>query len=250
MSAPGGGPASADDGGRSADRHPRRRQAGVAVALLCGLLGFALAVQVRSAQSTALPAARQEDLVRILDDLSAREDRLRSEIADLQAAQASLGGGTDRTAAALGEARRRAGALGVLAGTVPARGPGVQLTAGEGVKHLPAELLLDTLEELRGAGTEAVQIGDAGGRAVRVGTSTWFIDAPGGITVDGTSLRPPYRITAIGDPTTIAAALNIPGGVADTVRQAGGSLIVKQSTDVVVTALRPLVAPAYARPAK
>lgn len=228
----------------------RRRRAGALIGVLCGLLGFALAVQVHSTQSTALPAAREEDLVSILDDLSAREDRLRAEINDLQAAKAGIGSGTDRTTAALMEARRRAGELGVLAGTVGAQGPGVVLTVREGSKHLPAELLLDALEELRGAGTEAVQIGDGSGRAVRVGTSTWFTDAGNGISVDGTTLVAPYEIRAIGDPATMSAALNIPGGVSDTVRQAGGSLGIGTPGDVAVTALRPLVTPAYARPAK
>jgi len=228
----------------------RRRRVGALIGLLCGLLGFAVAAQVHSNQRSALPAARQEDLVRILADLSNREDRLRSEIAELQAAQAGIGSGTDRTSAALVEARRRAQELGVLAGTVPAQGPGLILTVREGSKHIPAEVLLDTLEELRGAGTEAVQLGDSGGHAVRVGTSTWFTDAGPGVSVDGTRLAPPYRFRAIGDPTTMTAALNIPGGVADTVRQAGGSLDLAPSASVTVTALRPLVAPAYARPAK
>lgn len=228
----------------------RHRRAGALIGILCGLLGFAVAVQVHSTQSTALPAARQEDLVRILNDLSAREDRLRAEINDLQAARAGIGSGTDRTTTALVEARRRAEELGVLAGTVRASGPGLVLTVSEGSKHIPAELLLDSLEELRGAGTEAVQIGDVGGRAVRVGASTWFTDAGAGISVDGTTLKAPYQLMAIGDPTTMAAALNIPGGVTDTVRQAGGSLAITQSGGVSVTALRPVVAPQYARAAK
>jgi len=245
-------PESAEPPGAAAIRPGwrRYRRAGALIAVCCALLGFGLAVQVRSTQATISPAARQEDLVLILDDLSAREDRLRAEISNLQAARASIGNGTGRTAAALQEARQRAEELGVLAGTVPAYGPGLILTVSQGSKHLPAELLLDALEELRGAGTEAVQLAGTGGGAVRVGASTWFTDTADGVRVDGTSLHPPYEFRAIGDPATMSAALNIPGGVTDTVRQAGGSLTIGQPGQVNVTALRPVVTPAYARPAK
>jgi len=239
---------------RAAVRWRPRARAGMLIGALCGLLGFALAVQVRSTQGSALESARQEDLVRILDDLSAREDRLRGEIADQQSAQAEISSGSNRSGAALQQARKRADELGVLAGTVAVHGPGVVITLREGSQRLTADLLLDALEELRGAGAEAVSFAGDGinGRSpeVRVGASTWFADRGGGVAVDGTSLTAPYKITAIGDGPTITAALNIPGGVNDTVRQAGGSVQAEQRGDVTITSLRPLKRPQYARPVK
>ncbi|MDP9241363.1 MAG: DUF881 domain-containing protein [Actinomycetota bacterium] len=229
-------------------RRPGR--ASLLIGVLLALLGFALAAQVRSNEASALPSARQEDLVRILDDLAARETRLRTEISDLQVARAKINTSGDRTEAALQEARQRAAQLGVLAGTVAAHGPGLKLTLSEGSRHIAADVLLDALEELRGAGAEAVQFGDSSGSTVRVGSSTWFTDTDSGISVDGTKLTAPYQIIAIGDPATMAAALNIPGGVSDTVRQARGTLRIDQSRNVVITALRPLEEPQYARPAK
>jgi len=231
-----------------------RVRAGMLIGALCGLLGFAFAVQVQSTQGSTLESARQEDLVRILDDLSAREERLRGEIAEQQAARAEISSGSNRSGAALDQARKRADELGVLAGTVAARGPGVVITIDESSQRLPAELLLDALEELRGAGTEAVSFtgGGISGRSVevRVGASTWFADRGDGIAVDGTQLTAPYKITAIGDGQTIAAALNVPGGVIDTVRRAGGGVRVEQVDDVTITSLRPIKRPQYARPAK
>jgi uncharacterized protein YlxW (UPF0749 family) len=235
---------------RLPERIRRQGRAGLLIGLLLALLGFALAAQVRSNEASALPAARQEDLIRILDDLSARETRLRAEINDLQTARSQISTSGNATAAALQQARQRAEQLGVLAGTVPAHGPGLELSLKEGNRHIAADVLLDALEELRGAGAEAVQFGDDGTKKVRVGSSTWFGDTDQGVTVDGTKLQAPYRIAAIGDPATMAAALNIPGGVTDTVRQAGGSLRIDQSRNVQVTALRPLQTPQYARPAK
>ncbi len=227
----------------------------VAVAVLLGLLGFAAVVQVRSTQEDGpLAAARQEDLVQILDDLDNRNDRLRAEVAALEQAQRELTTGTGRTQAALDEARRRAQLLGVLAGTVPATGPGVVVTLTDPDAALRPDVLLDALEELRAAGAEAVQVegrapdGDAE-RRVRVVASTAFVAGDqGGIAVDGTELRAPYRFVVVGDPATLTSALRIPGGVVDNVEQFGGQVRIARPEAVEVTALRPLEPPQYARP--
>jgi uncharacterized protein YlxW (UPF0749 family) len=234
--------------GRSARRPDRARRAGALIGVLAGLLGFAFAIQVKSTESMALPAARQEDLVRILDDLNAREERLRREIADLEQTRTDLTTGADVTDTALRESRRLAQQLGVLAGTVPARGKGVVVTITEGRERLPADVMLDAVEELRGAGAEAVQITGSSGGAVRVGTSTYFLDSDGGILVDDHLLRGPYTITAIGEPATLAAALNIPGGVVNTVEQASATARIQQRAEVGVSALRRVTTPQYARP--
>lgn len=245
--------------------HPRLRRVDLAVAVLLGTLGFAAAVQVRSNDAGAgvLASARQEDLVAILDDLSSRSARLRQELSSLNATQDRLTSGRNTDAAALAEARRRTQVLGILAGTVAARGPGITLTITDPEGKVGPEVLLDTLEELRDAGAEAVQIegaadldtgpaGPASGTIVRIVAGTAFVDGGdrGGVEVDGTLLRAPYRFSVIGDPATLAAALGIPGGVLDNVGQRGGSAAVTRSEDVRVTMLRPLAKPRYARPAE
>jgi uncharacterized protein YlxW (UPF0749 family) len=216
------------------------------IGLLIGLLGFALAVQVRSNTSTSgLTAARQEDLVRILDDLSSREERLRRQIAELEAARIRLSTAGDSSTAALEEARKRSTALGILAGTLPAQGPGVEMTLTDPERRLAAEDLLDAIEELRAAGAEALQVG-----TVRIGVDSAFTTADsGGIAVDGTTLTAPYMILAIGDPATLATAMGIPGGIADTVDRAGGEARIVQQDLLVVRALRSLREPQYSRPA-
>ena len=230
---------------------PRVRRVDVAVAALLALLGFGVAVQVRSTQEDGLLAsARQEDLVRILDDLSGRSDRLRAETAALTAARERLTSGSDRDEAARQEARRRAQALGVLAGTVPAEGPGLVLTLTDPTGEVGADDLLDALEELRAAGAEAVQVEGADGTGpVRVVASTSFQERAGGVEVDGQLLREPYVYRLVGDPETLASALAIPGGVTDSVEQQGGTVRVEREDDVVVGALRRLDRPRYARPA-
>ena len=229
-----------------------RKPANLVIALLVGLLGFAVAVQFKAGGSDAeLSSARPEDLVRILSDLDAQQDRLRGEISDLEDTQRQLDSGAQGRDAALAEARKRADELGILAGTLPAEGPGLQIDLMQGSDAIKSETVLDAIEELRGAGAEAMQIAGAGGPAVRIVASTYFVDAPEGgrLMVDGTALGAPYTITVIGGPDTMRTALNIPGGVVDSVRQHGGTVSVREADPVHVNALHTANALQYAKPA-
>jgi uncharacterized protein YlxW (UPF0749 family) len=234
---------------RSAARRKRISAAGAVIGLLVGLLGFALVVQVKSNESgdTALENARQDDLVRILSDLNSREQRQRNEISDLQTTLNQLGAGAQGRDAALAEAKRRADELGILAGTLPAQGPGliIRMTPGGGPVH--ASTVLEAVEELRGAGAEALQIADSR-TAVRIVASTYFVDNAGGIVVDGTTLTGTYTITVIGPADTMRTALTIPGGVADSVARDGGTLAVDEPDQVTVSALHPTEELQYAKP--
>ncbi|BCB91454.1 DUF881 domain-containing protein [Phytohabitans suffuscus] len=224
----------------------------VVIAVLLALLGFTLVVQVKSNNAdSGLASARQEDLVRILSDLEAREERLRDEVADLEDSQRQLTSGAQGRQAALDEATRRADELGVLAGTLPARGPGLTVVFQEGSERLKASAILDAVQELRGAGAEAMQIagaGDSGGTAVRIVASTWFLDRDGGIEVDGRRLSAPYTLTVIGEPRTMETALNIPGGVVESVGNDNGTVIVQEHDVVDVSALRAPTSLQHARP--
>lgn len=223
---------------------PTRAQ--MAIAVLCGLLAFGLVTQAHlTASGGTLASARPSDLVGILADLESRADRLRPQVADLQRTADNLANGSTRDEAALAEARARAQTLGILTGTLAARGPGIVLTVQDPRRSVRADTLLDAIEELRDAGAEALQLSD-----VRVVASTALLDnSAGGIDVGGTRVTAPYRLVVIGDPKTLAGALSIPGGVLDTIAgDAGASAHVVQSPAVTVSALQALATPRYARP--
>jgi len=212
--------------------------ADLVIGLLVGLLAFALVVQVKSnTADTQLTNARQDDLVRILSDLNAREQRLRDEIATLQSTLSQLGEGAQGREAALEQARRRADELGILAGTLAARGEGLVIRVIPGVEPLAATTVLEAVEELRGAGAEAAQIAGIGGRAVRVVASTYFSDANGSLVVDGVTMSAPYVLTVIGPAATMRTALTIPGGVSDAVARDGGTVVVDEPGEVTVDAI-------------
>ncbi|HEX6970028.1 MAG TPA: DUF881 domain-containing protein [Micromonosporaceae bacterium] len=218
--------------------------------ILLALLGFTLAVEFKSLGTDEdLSAARLEDLVRIQSDLEAREQRLRREIAELEESQRQLATGAQRHAAALEEATRQADELGILAGTLPARGPGLSLTFIAGGTPIGSATILDAVQELRGAGAEAMQISGRGGASVRIVASTYFLGGDdGGLVVDGHVLGAPYTIMVIGDPTTMRTALSIPGGVVESVQGDGGNVIVEEREVVDVTALREPPELEHARP--
>ncbi len=225
-------------------RGTRLTRAHLLAAVLLGLLGFSLVVQARQTQSGALDPLNQSQLVQLLENVNNQSDRLDIEARELQDTQRQLQSGSDRTAAAERAARSRLQVLGVLAGTVPASGPGIQLSITDTRRQVSAAMLLDTVQELRDAGAEAIQLGP-----VRVVASTSLVDAGAGqITVDGQDLSAPYAITAIGDPQTMAAALDIPGGVREVLRQVGAESTVNRSEQLTVSAIHQVTAPRYAVP--
>ncbi|MEP7368688.1 MAG: DUF881 domain-containing protein [Dermatophilaceae bacterium] len=223
---------------------PRATKANAFAALLAILLGFAVATQVHQNQVVGLESLRQSELVSILDNATLLSSRLDQNARELQVTRDQLVSGSTGSAAALKAAQERLDALGVLAGTVRAHGPGIQMTIGDPGAKVTSPLLLDAIEELRDAGAEAIQVGD-----VRVVASSSFGQRGSRIEVDGVTLTQPYVILAIGDAQTMASAMEIPGGLSENVRGlAGARITVTQPSDLTVAALHLLRAPRYARP--
>ncbi|RBY97795.1 hypothetical protein DQ237_02470 [Blastococcus sp. TF02-8] len=216
---------------RSAWNRPTSIAASTVLALV---LGFALTVQIRSTDEPDNPVAgqREEDLVLILDEIDDREEVLRRQIADTRQTLDDLTNGQEQSDTAVAEAQARAEAIGVLNGTLPARGPGLRISVQDDDGTVPAAVLLDAIQELRGAGAEAIQVDD-----VRVVVSSAVTGSPGSLRIDGTLLEAPYEIHVIGPTAAMEVALNVAGGVVDDVRRAGGTARVTRAQTVSVDAL-------------
>lgn len=223
--------------------HPGRGQ--VVVGVLLAVLGAAAVTQVRIAgRADDYAGMRQADLIQALNGLQAASRRTEQDINDLRATRDSLRDNNEKTATALEQARTELTTLGVLAGTLPAHGPGVRITVTVPSSHLSVNLLLDGIEELRDAGAEAMEINDS----VRIVAQTSFESATGGIDVDGRVLHSPFTIDVIGDPSSLTTALKFPGGFVDDIALDEGKVAIKQSQEVQVSALREAVKPTYAQP--
>jgi uncharacterized protein YlxW (UPF0749 family) len=217
-----------------------------AAQVLIGVLLFALglAVVTQARQSEELAGLRQSDLVLLLDQAGDARVRLEAQRDELQDRLDRLTAGTSDAADLLDAAAERRDAYAILAGTVPASGPGVTITIRDTTGDVGPALMLDAVQELRDAGAEVIQIND-----VRVVASTAFVAGNGGVEVGGTLVRSPYLIVAIGDPDTLSTAMRIPGGVEDKVRRLSGSEVAITTADsVVVDATVPLEDPRFGTP--
>ncbi|WP_125775907.1 DUF881 domain-containing protein [Antribacter gilvus] len=223
---------------------PRGTRSELLAGVLCLALGFALAVQVRQSGTDQLSSLRQDELVRLLDEVTQRAEQLDAEVATLEEARADLQSEGGQDQAALELAQQRAELEGILSGRLPAEGPGVQVDVEAQRGQLKASQMFNMLEELRNAGAEAMEIND-----VRIVTSSYFEDADGEIVLDGDVLDRPHQWAVIGDPETIDRALEIPGGALPTLRTAGARTTTTQLDHVEVDAVKQPEEPEYARPA-
>lgn len=222
---------------------PRATKANVLVSVLAIALGFALATQLNLSREDGLERLRQDELIKLLDQVSSRAADLDSQVRTLQSQRDAIAGGRTSAEDDRRRAQARLDALGLLAGTVPATGPGIVLTINDPDAKVTAAAILDALEELRDAGAEIVDIG-----GVRVVVDTAMTGDPGRIHVGGVAVPYPIVITAIGDPATMSTAMNIPGGVVANVDQLGGTATVRQEARLKVTSLHTQNSPRYARP--
>jgi uncharacterized protein YlxW (UPF0749 family) len=219
-------PTSAEDGRarlvRALRTPPNRGQAIAAV--LLAVLGFAAVTQVQSQnQDTAYVGARQDELVALINSLSLASQRTENEIADLVATRNSLLNDTEARRTALEQARQQAEQYGILAGTLPAIGPGVRIEVADPTGAVGSDSLINGIQELR--------------------------DGPnGGVIADGERIAAPYVIEAIGSSHDLATALDIAQGFTDEIERRGGKVTISEADSVEITTVREPSPTNYAAP--
>lgn len=229
--------------GRDLLRPTRSQLAIAAILLFCGL---ALTMQLSTRAEQRYTNLRQDDLVAILDDVTAETRRLESEIAELELTKARLQSGADASAVARAEAKERLDALELLGGTVRAQGPGIRVTIVDQAGKVTPEIFLNALGELRDAGAEVIEVNDK----VRLVAGSWVEAGKGGLVVDGVQLASPYVLESIGDPDTLAEATRFRGGLVSTIEgeRVNGSATVVKVTDLRIDTVRAARTNRYARP--
>lgn len=246
-------PAAPDEPSRTADPDatagrtrlslvPSRRQAVVAV--LLAVLGFAFVVQVRDTKANDTYAGlRESELIQVLDGLTGTAERARREVDRLESRRDELRDENQARAAALDEAEQRVRTLNIIAGLVPVTGPGLRVTITESTGRVAVGSLLDTVQELRTAGAEAMEFNDS----IRLGADSSFENAVGGIELDDQLLEPPYVLDVIGDPHILRTALSFSTGPIETLEGLdGASVAVEELESVEITSVREPARPEYA----
>jgi uncharacterized protein YlxW (UPF0749 family) len=224
---------------------PGRGQLIAAVILFLVAIGGVAQVRSNNADQT-YSSARQDDLVQILDGLNSESRRLQGEVEDLEQTRQNLRSGVDRERVARSETRQRLEELGILAGTVPAEGPGVRITVTDPRGKLSPDLMVEAVEELRDSGAEVIEIDNQ----IRVVASTSFTGSDGHVLGDGELITSPVVIEAIGDSDNLASGAEFRGGFADQVTGTvqGDVRIAKEST-VMINSLHRAPQNQYAQPA-
>jgi uncharacterized protein YlxW (UPF0749 family) len=246
-SSPFGGEGTADEVGlqrlREALFRPSRAQ--VVVGVLLAALGFAAITQVRTNNTDNTYAGyREQDLVDVLSGLADTSQRAQREINQLEVSRRRLEQNRQAQSAAIAAAQKQAQELNILAGLVPVTGPGIRLTVTEGPRPVDVDSVLDTIEELRSAGAEAMQVNGQ----IRLVAQSSVQSAPGGLEIDGTLVHSPYVVDAIGDPHTLNGALNLVDGPVAQFKDAGATVEIDQRDSLDITAVRQASTPQYAQP--
>lgn len=230
---------------REALSRPASRGQVIAAGLLA-VLGFAAVVQVQSnSTDDAYVGAREDELIELINSLSLASERTGTEIDELRQTRDSLRNDTEARRIVLEEARKQADELGILAGTLPAVGPGIRVTVRDPTGGVGSNHLINGIQELRDAGAEAIELNDT----VRVVAQTALRDnASGGVSVDGVDIEAPYVIEAIGAPYDLETALGFTRGFTDEVEDVGGEVRIEQLETVEVASVHRLLVPEYAEP--
>lgn len=189
----------------SAPRPPSRRGVTVVALLLLGLLVATAFVQnVRFAEQEE---TNRSALVERIEQERTSVSRLQRGVGELQAEVTRLDREDDRLTARLRDGRAREERLGLSAGFVPARGPGVRITVDDSPSGDPLEAVRDEdlamlTDALWGAGAEAIAI-----NGKRLTVLSPIRNSGNAIHVNSRPLSPPYVVEAIGDPDTLQSDL-------------------------------------------
>jgi len=170
--------------------------------LIALLVALVATVQIRSQVEVERSFAGTDtaSLAFLIDNLHRANDSLQAETADLTQRQLTLQSGSDTAANQVltDEATR----LRAAEGLVPVHGPGVVLVVS--AAGLQALDLQDALNNLAVGGAEAMSVND---RRVVLGVPVQ--QTPGGVTIGGVQVQPPWTISAIGDANRLAQAADL-----------------------------------------
>jgi uncharacterized protein YlxW (UPF0749 family) len=214
-----------------------------AVALVLGVM-VVQQFRITGYQSAhGIPADRAQELTVELKQLEKERADLAAEVEDLERKLAQARMGYSQAAEAL---RTEITKLRLLAGLEPVRGKGVEVVVvprqGTGVFTVRDEDLLRIVNELRGAGAEALAIN--GQRLI----ATSEIRTSGAhITVNLIPVAAPYRILAIGNPEYMKNTLEMRGGVVETLREWGIDIAVFTREDLTIPGYQGKTSFEYAR---
>lgn len=217
----------------------------LSIVCVCMVLGFMLAVQFRTTQDikSAAPLQRVEVLTERLQALEAENEDLRGELQDLKSSAVD-----DK------DGRLREDML-MMSGGTALEGPGIIVTIDDSAREVQElkksddpnlylvhdEDLLKVVNELRAAGAEAISL-----NGQRLTANSEIRCAGPTVSVNNVRSAPPFEIRAIGSSKDLENAINMRGGVADTLKVWGIHMELVSSEKVWIPAYKSAMRYRYA----
>ncbi len=236
-----------------------RRLGAAAAALTLGFLIASLGRSILSQQQSDFSIRWRSPIIlqrlvaveEVNHQLRSEVDQLRRKVEEYEKAQAE---GKTLTRQLIQEVTR----LRVLTGLTRLRGPGVFIRLEDAPTKGPVEQqespldqlglvhdadLLWVVNELRGAGAEAIAINEQ-----RVVGTTAIRCVGNLITVNGERVSSPYEVVAIGDSQKLMSALLMKGGIVEQLQRTGIRVLVTPRQDIIIPSLSVTPQIRFARP--
>lgn len=230
------------------------------VTVMALILGALLAVSLKTQQtirSASLPSNRFSGLAAAYRDQQEQLKMANEEISKLRERTTQYENemaSASEKARLLNESLQEAK---FLAGLTPVEGPGVEVVLQDSKKRPPPNSPIDienyiihdsdlqrVVNELHAAGAEAVAVN---GQRIIANTAIRCVGPT--VQVNGIALSSPYIIHAIGDPDTLASALNLPQGVLADIQALDPNMAkVVKKTKLVIPAYTGSLVFRYAKP--
>lgn len=218
----------------------------LSIACVCAVLGFMMAVQFRSTQDikNSIPFQRVEELGLRLQQTEAENKALHEELRELKGVSSAE------------KNEMVADNMLMVSGLKAVEGPGVVVVIDDSAKKAKKESdpnlylvhdedILKVINELRAAGAEAISI-----NGQRLTANSEIRCAGPTISVNNVRSAPPFEIRAIGSQKDLESALNMRGGVADSLKVWGIKLDIQMDDKVFIPAAKAGNKYKYAKPAE
>lgn len=209
------------------------------------VMGFMLSMQFKTVQGQSNPqsasnSARIEELTQQLKNTQDEKSALEQQVDELNKQLNNYINSASKYDATIKNLQEDTEKYKIIAGLTDMEGPGVIVTLNDSdiqpkdgedpnMFLVHDEDLLKVVNELRAGGAEAISINDQR----LIATSEIRCVGPT-ININSTRYAPPYVIKAIGNPDTLQAALNLKGGIVDTLKYYGIKVDIQTSNNIIV----------------
>jgi uncharacterized protein YlxW (UPF0749 family) len=233
-----------------------KKKRDIALTLICVLLGFIIALQLRSVtKNNVLQSTenlRADEIQVILNEERARNDTLNQQLQEYKTNLEQYRKEASQSGDYTSVLTKQLEAAEILSGQIAVEGTGVIVTMQESNRVtsenpmndvIHDDDILRVINELRGAGAEALSINDE-----RILSISEIRCAGATVSVNNNRYGVPFVIKAIGDPKTLEAALMMRHGTVEVLDSWGIDVTVVKSNRIKINAYSGATSFKYAVP--